>query len=74
MEAGRLAFADYQAAELARQLGPSRDDLPATEAALLERSIKQSCKKAWKEGELPGEQGKGAYLARYPGGSAWPGA
>jgi hypothetical protein len=67
MQASRLALAAFQAEELARQLGPRRDDLSSSEAALLERSIKQSCKKAWSSAELLSEQDKQRFLDRFPG-------
>lgn len=68
LDQSRLAFQAYLKEQLAQELDSVRDDLGAGEASLLEKSIRQSAKAAWKDGGLLSAEDKQAYLDRFPGG------
>jgi hypothetical protein len=68
LDQARLAFRAYLQEQLAQELDAVCDDLAASEASLLDKSIRQSCKAAWKSSKLLSEQAKQAYLDRFPGG------
>jgi hypothetical protein len=68
LDQSRLAFQAYLKEQLAQELDSVRDDIGSGEASLLERSIRQSAKAAWKDSSLLSAEDKQAYLDRFPGG------